>query len=241
MKSIRSLMFFVLLALFITPSTYAQALLPDTQVYSKNATGVIDYYNENIKGQTELYNGPKYEIMPPANKGTYYFGDNVYCTPATVYFNGTWYKNLPVLYDVYHDQMISYTGDNFFVLDKTKNTDIKLLDHHFKYLDQPGLNPGYFDVLYNGKSQALAKRTKVVNEDIISQREVQTTVVDKTQLYLKKGNTFFPVTGKNSVLSIFSDRKKEIKQFLHDQKIDFNLDKEAAFIVIARYYDQLNK
>ena len=237
----RSLLLFALLALWLTPSTYAQASLSDSSARSQNATEVIDYYIEHIKGQSELFNGPRYEIMAPANKGNYYFGDHIYCIPATVYFNSTWYKNVPILYDVYHDQMITYTGENFMVLDHTKTREVKLFDHHFKYLDQPGLAPGYYEVLYNGKSQVLVKMTKEINEEIVSQREVQTTIVDKDQFYFRKGDKFFPVTSKSTVLSLISDRKKEIKQYLHDQKLDFNQDKTAAIVAIAGYYDQLNK
>ena len=237
----RSLLLFALLALGLTPSTYAQSSLSDSAARSQNATEVIDYYIEHIKGQSELFIGTRYEMMAPANKGSYFFGDHAYITPATVYVNSTLYKTVPILYDVYHDQMITYTGENFMVLDHTKTREVKLFDHHFKYLDQPGLAPGYYDVLYDGKSQVLVKMTKVINEEIVSQQEVQTTIVDKVQLYLKKGDAFFPVTSKSAVLSILSDRKKEIKQYLQDQKLDFNQDKTAAIVAIAGYYDQLNK
>ncbi len=237
----RSLLLFALLALWLTPSTNAQASLSDSSARSQNATEVIDYYIEHIKGQSELFNGPRYELMAQANKGSYYFGDHAYFTPATVYFNSTWYKNLPILYDIYHDQMITYTGENFMVLDHTKTREVKLLDHHFKYLDQPGLAPGYYDVLYDGKSQVLVKMTKVINEEIVSQQAVETIVVDKDQLYLKKGNAFIPVESKSSIFTIFSDRKKEIKQYLHDQKLNFDQDRTATFVLIAGYYDQLSK
>ena len=237
----RSLLLFALLALWLTPSTYAQASLSDSAARSQQATDVIEYYIEHIEGQSELFSGPRYELMAPANKGSYYFGDHAYCTPATVYFNSTRYNNVPILYDVYHDQMITYTGENFMVLDPTKAHDVNLLDHHFKYLEQPGLAAGYYDVLYNGKTQLLVKMRKVINEEIVSQREVQTIIAEKDQLYLKKGDAFFPVSGKSTVLSILSDKKKEIKQYLHDQKLDFNQDKTGAIVAIAAYYDQLNK
>lgn len=238
---LRRLILFFLLLPCVASRASAQAPAPDSSTYSKPAADVIDYFTAHIAGQSELYNGAAYMMMPPPGTGSYYFGDKNYCTPGTIRFNGTWYKNLPILYDVYHDRMITYMDNDLFVLDSLKISDVYLLDHHFCYMNQPGLVPGFYDVLYKGKSQVVVKWIKAINEEIVSQRAVQTNVRDKSQLYLKKGNSYFPVTGKSSFATIFSEKKKEIKQFIHDQKIDYGKDKEAAAVAVAGYYDQLNK
>src|ERR1700743_2125384 len=94
----------------------AQNLQPDSLLYSSTAKHIIDYFNVSIADESEIYNGAKHELHPPANKGTFYFEDKNYCVPSLVRFNGRWYKNIPVLYDVRNDVMVSSKGDNLYVL-----------------------------------------------------------------------------------------------------------------------------
>lgn len=219
----------------------AQAPQPDSVAYSKTANEVIDYFNATAGSQLEFFNGAQYVLNPPANIGSWYFQDKNYCASSLIRFNNTWYKNVPVLYDVYNDKMISFSGDDYFVLNTEKISDVYLLDHHFAYVNDPGLPRGFYDVLYNGKSQVLAKRTKFSNDDIVSSRSVKFIYEDRVALFLKKGNVYYPVTGKRTLINLFGDKKKEIKQYIKDHKIDYKKDKERTAAVLAGYYDQLTQ
>ncbi len=130
--SLKALALTIFLSLSILKSS-AQNVPEDTLLYSNSAKLVIDYFNTSIAEQSEIYNGAKYELYPPANKGTFYFLDKNYCVPSLIRYNGAWFKNIPVLYDVYNDAMISVNGNNLFVLDAERTSDIYLLDHHFIY------------------------------------------------------------------------------------------------------------
>src|SRR6201996_4305490 len=147
----------IFLGLTILKSS-AQNAQEDTLLYSSTAKRVIDYFNTSIAEQSEIYNGAKYELYPPANKGTFYFLDKNFCVPSLIRYNGTWFKNIPVLYDVHNDAMISVNNNNLFVLHPERTSDIYLLDHHFIYLNTKSavdLAPGFYDLLYDGKSQVL--------------------------------------------------------------------------------------
>jgi len=230
---------FFLVLIFLTSS--AQSQPPDSVLYSKVATQVIDSYNSNITDQSELYNGPQYDLYPPANKGTFYFQDKNYCVPSLICFNDKWHKNVPVLYDVYNDIMISVTGNNLYVLNTEKISDVYLLDHHFIYLtNQSDLLSGFYDLLYDGKSKVLVKRTKTIFDNQVSAQFAEIIYEDKSAIYLKKGDKFYLINSQGDLRDIFADKKKQINQFIHNNKIKFNKDKEGAVARIASYYDQIS-
>jgi hypothetical protein len=217
----------------------AQNAPADTLLYSSTARRVIDYFNTSIAEQSEIYNGAKYELYPPANKGTFYFLDKNYCVPSLIRYNGTWFKNIPVLYDVHNDAMIAVNGNNLFVLDAERTSDIYLLDHHFIYLNTKSpddLASGFYDLLYEGKSQVLVKRTKLVDES----KTTEIVYEDKTAIYVKKENKYLPVSGKGALMDIFKSKRKELNQYLKSNKIKYGKDEEGAVARLASYYDQIS-
>ncbi len=230
------------LAIFLGLTVFkslAQNAPEDTLLYSSTAKQVIDYFNTSIAEQSEIYNGARYELYPPANKGTFYFKDKNYCIPSLIRYNGTWFKNIPVLYDVHNDAMISVNGNNLFVLDAERTSDIYLLEHHFIYLNTKSpddLTPGFYDLLYDGKSQVLVKRTKLIDES----KSTEIVYEDKTAIYVKKDNKYLPVGSKGALMDIFKNKSKELNQYLKSNKIKYNKDEEGAVARLATYYDQIN-
>jgi len=230
---------FILSGLVITNAS-AQTQAPDSLLFSKAATQTIDYFNKTISFQSEIYNGAQYELYPPANRGTFYFLDKNYCIPALIRYDGTWYKNIPVLYDIYHDAMVSISDNGLYILRPGKVSDVYLLDHHFIYLDTEGpgsLTLGFYDLVYKGKSQVLVKQTKLIDET----KTTEIVYEDRSDIYVKKDNKYFPVSSKGSLMDIFKDKKKELNQYLKDNKINYYKDKEGAIAKLAGYYDQINK
>jgi hypothetical protein len=228
----------IFLGLIILKSS-AQNASGDTLLYSSTAKQVIDYFNTSIAEQSEIYNGARYELYPPANKGTFYFKDKNYCIPSLIRYNGTWFKNIPVLYDVHNDAMISVNGNNLFVLDAERTTDIYLLEHHFIYLNTKSpddLTPGFYDLLYDGKSQVLVKRTKLIDES----KSTEIVYEDKAAIYVKKDNKYLPVSSKGALMDIFKNKSKELNQYLKSNKIKYNKDEEGAVARLASYYDQIS-
>ena len=228
---------------FIALISSAQSPPGDSILYSSSAVQVIDYFNSNIFDQSEIYSGPQYDLYPPANKGTFYFQDKNYCVPSLICFNSRWHKDIPVLYDVYNDQMVSVINNSLFVLKSDKLSDIYLLNHHFVYLKTQGqtdMATGFYDELYGGKSKVLVKRIKTIFDHQVSAQFAEIIYEDHTTIYLKKGDKFIPVSSKGDVKDVFTDKKKQINQFIRTNKIKFNNDKEGAIAKVASYYDQIS-
>jgi hypothetical protein len=183
-------------------------------------------------------------MYPPANKGTFYFADKNYCVPSSVRFNGKWYKNVPVLYDVHNDVMVSFSGNFLFTLNTNRISDVYLLDHHFINItdkDKNGLAGGFYDLMYSGRTEILVKRSKTVEDDLRNINFVETFYVDKSDVYARKDDRYYLVNDKSSFLDLFKDQKKALKQYMKDHKIDYKKDKESASVKLAGYYDQITK
>jgi hypothetical protein len=99
---------------------------------------------------------------------------------------------------------------------------------------------GFYDQLYDGHVQVLAKRVKLIHEQITSGR-VQRSFYGRDRHFIRKGGQFYPVKRKGSILRVFDDRKKELQKFLREQKIRYKQDPEAAMVQLARQYDALTK
>jgi len=215
----------------------------NTPTYNGPAEEVLNYFNNAIGGQSEVYNGVVYTLWPSATKGTFYFQDKNSLTPSTIKYNGTWYKNIPVLYDIYHDQMVSAADDRLFVLIPENLQEVYLNGHHFINIgpsSSAGLVQGYYDEMYDGPSQVLVKRAKAIEELVIPPQTPETWYVDKVQVFIKKGNNYTHISSRNALLRLFSDKRKELEQYLNDNKLDYTANPENTIARAALYYDQLN-
>lgn len=234
----------ILFVLFsVSKSVCAQSALPDS-LFSRNAeTQAADLYNAKIADQAEIYNGAEYKLYPQGYKGSAYFQEKNHCKPSVIRYNNTWYKNVPVLYDMYNNVMVAALRDSLYQLRADKLQDVYLLDHHFINLaaaNAGNLSPGYYDQLYNARSQVLVKRSRTVQNNV-TQQGVEVIYETKDVIYIKKGGAWHPVSSKGTVLDVFSDKKKQLKQYLNDNKVRYNDDKEGSIVKLTRYYDQLTR
>lgn len=50
---------------------------------------------------------------------------------------------------------------------------------------------------------------------------------------------FYEVDGKNSVLGVFKNKKKDLVKFIRQNDISYKRDPETAIVKMAEYYDKL--
>jgi hypothetical protein len=242
MYAFKSRWLIVAALVFCLSAVYAQTLTPDSAAYSAAAGKAVDFFNTAIAEQSEIYNGRVYEFLPKATKGSVYLDDKNYCIPGLIRYNGTVYKNVPVLYDAFSDEMVAFSpGSVYFILQPEKLSDVYFSGHHFIYVDAANggdIKPGYYDELYDGKTTVLAKLMKVPHSSV-NQTGVEIVYTEETNIYLKKNGKYIQVDSKGDVMSILKERKKELNQYLSSSKIKFNKDKQGSVARLARYYDQI--
>lgn len=220
--------------------SYAQDLAPDTSFLAVARSYPLELYNQAIHGQARIYNGTEYRDYFSRNDEHPYFGIDDWAY-GDVYYDDELYKNVPLFYDISRDRIITEHMLNGAKLEliNEKIKRFSLDEHQFIRItdsDARVIPSGFVEILYDGQTKVYARREKnlvqkVESNDIIARFDV------RDRLYIKKGNSYYPVKKKRSVLAVFSDKKSELKTFLNKNKITFNLDREAAIAQMAEFYD----
>lgn len=235
--TLKTLLPIITLSLFAVRSIAQNA--PDTLLNTKAETQVVDVYNKTIGDQSEFYNGPQFNPPPKAYRGSPYFLDSASLQPANIRYNGTHYRDVPILYDAYDDLMVSQSHSVLYSVRSEKLSDVFLAGHHFIYLTGSKLTTGYYDQLYDGTSEVLVKRGRGVVKRV-EQQAVQVIYEVDDMIYIKKGADYLPVNSKQSVLSVFKNKSKELKEYISVNKISFRKDREHSIAQLASFYDQIN-
>jgi hypothetical protein len=228
---------------FLVSGAAAQNALPDSLLHTQAKDQVVREFNETIGEQSEIYNGPRYYLLPQAVKGSPYFLGSVTFEPASIQYNGTWYTNVPMLYDAYADLMVSTSRNIIYSFRSEKLTDVNLAGHHFISMDASkslNLSPGYYDELYGGRSEVVVKRSRTVVKRAGSQ-SLETLYENKDEIYIKKGGSYLSVSSKHSVLNVFKDKAKQLKEYLSAAHISYRKDKEGSIAKLAAYYDKISQ
>ncbi|MFC0519029.1 hypothetical protein ACFFGT_32755 [Mucilaginibacter angelicae] len=207
---------------------------------------VIANYNTAIGQQSHLYNGPEYEFYDPIIKGNAYVFDVKSFAPGTVNYNGTVYSNIPMMYDINKDVAITLLYNHFTKISLLSIwvQEFWLLDHHFIRLNtdstgKAGLATGFYDQLFQGKKVGiLVKRAKTIQNRTAS-LDIETFFSETKDYYVRRGNNYFSFSGKGALLDILKDKKKELRQYIKANNIDFRENFEQAITNVATYYDHL--
>ncbi|WP_074491224.1 hypothetical protein [Mucilaginibacter polytrichastri] len=246
-KPIISVLAVCLLPLFFINNGYAQKLSPDSTATSYVESYVVNNYNKAIGQQSRLYNGVEYVPYNPLIKSNANFHDLADLRPGTVTFDGYTYSKVPMLYDVYKDLLVVQLYNNFsrYTLAGERVASFDLEGHHFVYIAADTVSnnttfaSGYYDQFYGGKTEAVARYTKTMQNQS-SGNEIETYFTPtKRQFYIKKGEGYYPISSMGDIVNLLKEHKKELQQYIKSNGIDFKRDPEKAMAGIATYYDHL--
>ncbi|KAA5542884.1 hypothetical protein [Adhaeribacter rhizoryzae] len=199
-------------------------------------------YEEAIGDESHLYNGPQY-----INYDKYYLtGHQFFRTddPSSsgILYDGVWYTQVPMLYDIVLDKIVLEHPTSEFMLSLV-NEKVKyfnFLDHTFIRLEKDSLaalKTGFYDLLHDGQIQFLAKRTKNIQEQP-TPYGMEGRFEQQTKYYIRKENTYYQVKDKRSVLNVLADKKKELQRHAREQKLQFRKDREKAILELTQFYDR---
>ncbi len=240
---------FLIALLFLsgsTPFALSQSVPADSALVQQSVAQAYARYRTDMDVHSHLYNGSEYVDYDNYIDGHQYFQSDEW-EEGTIHYDGTLYRQVPLLYDVRLDQLVTenLAGPLRIRLVSEKVRYFNLLGHTFVRIvadstQQGGVRTGFYDQLYEGNVQVLARRTKLIHEQITSGR-VEREFFSRDRYFIRKAGQFYPVKRKGSVLGVFNDRKKELQRFLREQKIRYKQDPESAMVQLARQYDALTK
>ena len=242
--------FCVILGLMCFTSTnlIAQAEPGDSSSQQNAFDYAVRIFHSSVGEGSALYNGPEYFAYDASIKNNAYFMDVNVFTAGSVFYNGAFYTGVPMLYDLYTDDVTVLLYNHFskFYLIKEKVKSFDFLGHHFINISLDSLKensvikPGYYDELYKGRIEVLVKRTKTIQERNNGSTSIESYFTSPTRtLFIRKNNVYYSITGQGSLINVLKDKKNELQQFIKAGQIRFKKDPEDAMVKILTYYDHL--
>lgn len=161
-------------------------------------------------------------------------------------------SNIALRYNAKRDEVEvkrSLTTSNADARVLVKNSDIyiKILNKAFVYSPvREGISKaGYFVVLHEGDNYALYKK---ISKKFMEGRESVNSITRDTPSVFKNIETYYLVDKESGAftlfpksrkgkLKVFTENKKEIKEFVQSEKL--NINKDYALKKLVKYYDTL--
>jgi len=238
----------ILILLFCAVVSYNKVLAQDKVADSiqqrKISANMAGVFNSAVKEQSALYNGPAFIPYTFRTTTTANFRDTTDFYNGWVNYNGIVYTNVPLIYNMEKDALVSklFNGVSLYTLLSDRVYDFNVLGHHFIRVWPDAANPqieaGFYEDLYTNKIQVLARRTKEIQKEAIS-KGTGSFFAEKTDYFLKKGNKYYNVNSEGKFYDALKDKKKELKQFLKDNKLKFGDNTERVMAGLAAYYDHI--
>jgi len=213
---------------------------------ARKDSAVVAYYDTVMKQNLQLYTGSEY-----ANKGhniqgfPYFESENLFT--GSVLYDNNFYDKVPMQYDLVSDELV--------ILDYGKNYKIALIGDKVSYFVLGGhrfigvliaadsLAPGktgFYEELYSGSIKVFAKRRKLP-QSIGKVEDNVTRYIQYNSYYIQKAGKLMEVGNERSIMSVLSDKKQDLKNFIRSGNLDFKKHFEAAVAAVAAYYDEVKK
>ena len=220
---------------------------------AQNETGISStslqftkiYFQNEIKGDAHLYTGEAYAKYDPGVKGDPFYLFNQ-MQNGDIFYDDVLYKNIPLLFDIVRQKVIinRYHDDTRIQLLNEKIKYFTLGNHRFENFAQASGKDGsiskdIFEVVFTGKASILAQRVKTIKHGL--QADDPYNFAEDDVLYVRNGNNLFQINNRKAVLPAFDDKKELIKIFIRKKHLRFKKNIEKDLVMVAAYYDTLNK
>lgn len=232
-----------ILLLFYALSKQVAAQSIDSIPY-ENTANAINIYYRSLGAESPLYNGSEYlEYAYTIQEGHPFFETSNWVN-GSIHLEGMLFQNVPMLYDIVKDQLV--------IPDFQKAYKINLPAGKVQQFDLPGhifirltqnrsdqMKAGFYELLYNGEIQALAKREKKIIVEYGS-LQLSNIIISKNLYYIRKDSNYYTISNKHDLLDVFKNKKKDVQQYLKKIGIKFKSDPGKVIALVAEYYDKLN-
>ena len=229
---------------FVLPfRAFTQDSIADSIFYRQSLENTVQSYLKAVGNNTRLYNGSEYTMSYHGVTGSPFFASDSF-QYGSVDYDGIKYNNVKMAYDLVGDELIikAYHDLNLRLVTEKVNS-FSFSNHEFVRImpdsSTSKLKTGFYEILYKGTVTVLAKRKKQVESAFKAEDPYKFSEYEYD--YVKKGDIYYPVDSKNSLIDVFGDRKDEIKKYVRKNKIKLKKDRGDEIVKTAQYYVQLKK
>lgn len=231
---------------FFLTKAFSQKTAEDSIAYASAIENAKSIYHKALYPEEGLYTGPEYYGYPfRFQEGQpYYYKDQL--DTGWIKYEGVLYQNVGLRYDLIRDQvMVIQPRNNARICVINDRVDrFYLFNTTFIYLKtdtaKGAISSGIYALLYEHNDNMLLKRNrKTITEELSTNEGILRFINDNNSFAIKKGNTYYPVSGKKDVLKVYADKKKQLQQYIRRNNLDFKRDKDNALAKSVAYYDSL--
>lgn len=200
----------------------------------------VGNYLQQVGNYADLYNGKmetNYNVAQYSNLPYYRSTD---FTAATIVYRKIYYPNQKVRLDLYKEQLIVSTFDGRYgiILNPDNVEKVVMYDKTFRWLNpskESGLKAGYYIHLSEGKKIQLFRKESYTLWNNLPPFHFDLNA----RYYLLYNNRYYTIRNKSSFSKIFSQHKKQIKQFAKNAQLNFKQYPDASLASLAGYCDEL--
>lgn len=192
----------------------------------------LSTYQQELPYFQELITGGQYASPSPRIKGDPYFTSRQF-EEGVLQINGITYPQVPLIYDTYHDQLITFHPIfNQKILIKPEKIDGFTLSEGqlFRFLagNESFLHHGngIYQILGQGNALALAKRYKITKESR-DQARFDSEYVVKTAYFVWQEGRFSSIKNAAQAIASLGLDAKVLKKELKDKGLQFKKSPEA--------------
>jgi hypothetical protein len=192
----------------------------------------LSTYQQELPYFQELITGGQYASPSPRIKGDPYFTSRQF-EEGVLQINGITYPQVPLIYDTYHDQLITFHPIfNQKILIKPEKIDGFTLSEGqlFRFFagNESFLHHGngIYQILGQGNALALAKRYKITKESR-DQARFDSEYVVKTAYFVWQEGRFSSIKNAAQAIASLGLDAKVLKKELKDKGLQFKKSPEA--------------
>lgn len=220
--------------------SYAQTIYTDTAARAAMIDNIIAGFSESASDPSRLYTGNVYHA-DKAQAGALAF------TPGSVAYDGFVFNNVPLLYDVKKDVIVTNLPGKKIGVELVGNRvqNFDLLGRRFIRIDAKitdgadDLSSGFYEELYAGATTLIVKR-KAGFTGVKSEAAKDSPLASADKMYVMVNGTYTPVDGTRSLLGLLNNKRKVLQNFLKVSQGSAAAGREAEMVKLLTYYDQLN-
>ncbi len=219
---------------------FSQSLPADTLFLAQGRKNEVALYTKAMVAQSGIFNGTEYRDYRPLKDELPLF--SVDWVDGSVFYEGEVYENIPLLYDLSTDKLITehYSSRQKIELIDNKIESFSLGEHHFVHLRDDRLRKGFYELVYDGTTKVYMRRQKTLQQSLAG-TEIRRNFEEKEFYYIFKKGNYYSVKNKKSVIAVLKDKKSELNQFIAKNHIRFKISREKSIAMVAEYYDRINE
>ncbi|MDH6305135.1 hypothetical protein M2459_002232 [Parabacteroides sp. PF5-5] len=207
-----------------------------------NAQDIKSYIN-TASVQSIIYTGKEEPKYPTYILNHPYWKTSEY-QEGSLSFDGQFYPNVMLRLNQHLEELVICSPDKRFnILLPANRIDYALIGSNYIFYlpkDKEMLPKGYYIRLHDGEHKVVRRETFFLNS-ATKDMAVEFSFIGKTRFYIYKDGVYHQVNNKSSVLKLFKSKKKELNQYIKQQKLNFRKSPEEAIVAVAQQYQILTR